>query len=118
MGYLFLLLAIICNHDDFHITGNTQHITTLPEDQAAAIGNMHREMVKTERVVPEICLQTDRQTDRHTERHTDRQTDTQTDRQKMTDRHAHHNTLLPCYGQSNAAALISIYIFQTISCNK
>ena len=44
--------------------------------------NKHK-MVKVRRVYPEICSQTDK--------HTDRQTD----------RHGHHNTMLPYQGQSN-----------------
>ena len=40
------------------------------EDQATAIGNMHKNLVKIARVVPEISSQTDRQTDKQTDTHT------------------------------------------------
>jgi len=41
---------------------------TLPEDRTTAIGNMHRNLLKIARVIPEICSPTDRQT--HTDPHT------------------------------------------------
>jgi len=46
---------LMCKYDVIHRTGNTQHITTLPEeDQATAIGNMHKKLVKIGRVVLKI----------------------------------------------------------------
>jgi len=43
---------------------------TVPEkDRATVIGNMHKNLVKIARVVPEISSRTDRQTDTHTHRH-------------------------------------------------
>jgi len=49
-------------------------IITMPseEDGATAIGNMHKNMVKIGRVVPNIGSRTDK----HKDRQTDRQTDT------------------------------------------
>jgi len=42
-------------------------VTLWEKDQATAIGNMHRKMVKIVRVVPEISWRTDRQTDGQTD---------------------------------------------------
>jgi len=44
-------------------------VTQPEEDQATAIGNMHKNLVKITRLVQEISSQTDRLTDKH--RHTD-----------------------------------------------
>ena len=47
-------------------------IITMPseEDRATAIGNMHKNMVKIGRVVPNIGSRTDKHKDRQTDRHT------------------------------------------------
>jgi len=42
----------------------------LEKDQAEAIGNMHKKLVKFGRVVVELCERTDRQTDRQTDKQT------------------------------------------------
>jgi len=39
------------------------------EDRATDTGNMHKNLVKIMRAVPEISSRTDRQTDRQTDRH-------------------------------------------------
>jgi len=41
-------------------------VTTLEEDRATAIGNIHKNLVKIAHVVPEIYSRTDRQTDTQT----------------------------------------------------
>jgi len=58
-----IFLAIMCNYDVVHKTGNTQHTVTPPEeDWATAMGRTSREIgVEIRRVVVEMCWRTDTQ---------------------------------------------------------
>jgi len=45
-------------------------VTLTKEDRATAIGNMHKNLLKIARVIPEISSRTDRQTDTHVDHNT------------------------------------------------